>query len=174
MKMIHFLFCLIFLISSITFAEESLSTSDPTPTEKRSIVVMPMLNVVVPGLTQFIDGEPKKTSVFLSAALSSIVLYRVTQESIHHFKQSDSERYHSYRDNQRANEIAMSLGKHASFISLYDGFLTLVEYYQTEGKYLFLPQDQNLEFIHKAPFNFSYLKNATTWAPLLLAVGLGV
>ena len=115
-----------------------------------------------------------QTSVFLSAALSSIVLYRVTQESIHHFKQSDSERYHSYRDNQRANEIAMSLGKHASFISLYDGFLTLVEYYQTEGKYLFLPQDQNLEFIHKAPFNFSYLKNATTWAPLLLAVGLGV
>ena len=67
--MIHFLFCLIFLISSITFAEESLSTSDPTPTEKRSIVVMPMLNVVVPGLTQFIDVEPKKTSVFLSAAL---------------------------------------------------------------------------------------------------------
>lgn len=172
MRSLKLVFLVVFLLSSSVLAEEI--EQDKIVDEKRSIVLLPLLNVILPGFTQVVDGEPGKASLFFGTALTGFLINGAARRNLEEFRQSDSERYHSYRDNQRAEGIGEALIKHASYVSLYDGFLTRVKDYQAEGKYLFLPNEQNLESIHKAPFNFQYMKRATTWIPFLLAVGLGV
>lgn len=167
-RIISFLF---FFINNSAFCEE---LKPVELTEKRSIVFLPLLNMILPGFTQVVDGEPGKAAVFFGTNLAGFLTMEMAQRNIEDFNRSDSERYHSYRDNQRVKGIGEALIKYASSVSLYDGFLTRVKDYQANDQYLFLPKDQNLESIHKAPFNFEYMKRPTTWIPVLLAAGLGM
>lgn len=171
MKLFKVTFSLIFFLQNIAFSDE-LPIIEVK--EKRSILFLPLLNIALPGLTQAIDGDGGKASIFFGTALTGILIENAAHEKLEAFRQSDSERYHGYRDNQRAERIGNSIAKHATFVSLYDGFLTRVKDYQIDNQYLFLPKEQNLESIHMAPLHFQYMTRSTTLIPFLIAVGLGV
>lgn len=172
MKLFKIIFLFIFFTGNLVIAEDQIQNNPAS--EKRSIIFAPLLNAIIPGYTQLVDGESGKASIFFGAYLAGIFADSTARRNIKEFNESDSKRYHWYRDNQRVEGISNALVKQASLVSLYDGFLTRVTDYQSDGQYLFLPKDQNLESIHKAPFNFQYMKRATTWVPFLLAIGLGV
>ncbi|MBC7417669.1 MAG: CPBP family intramembrane metalloprotease, partial [Pedobacter sp.] len=142
--------------------------------EKRSIILFPLLTAIVPGLGQAIDGEYQKSGSLLGLSISGFLIANEAHKRQEAFLASDSYRHHSYRDNVRAELFGMTMYKHAAGVALYDSFLTRVQDYHREGKYLFLPEKQNLESIHKAPFTFTYLSRPTTFLPLLLAFGLGI
>lgn len=142
--------------------------------EKRSIIWFPLATALVPGLGQAIDGEYKKSASLMGLSITGILIANEAHKKQKTFLESDSTRYHSYRDNARAELFGNSIYKHAAGVALYDSFLTRVPDYHRDGKYLFLPEKQNLESIHKAPFEFSYISRPTTFIPLVIGLGLGI
>lgn len=80
--------------------------------------------------------------------------------------------YNHYEDNEVQQRVGNSMYLQAGLMSAYDTFNSRVKAYQAEGRYQFLPKEQNALDLLKAPFHFSYMKRATTWIPFLLSLGL--
>lgn len=167
-KLIVSFFLVLFFFTQ-GWAEEQ-SASD----EKRSIVIFPFITAFVPGLGQAIDGEYKKSGSLLGLSISGFLIASEARQRKKNFLESDSVRFHSYRDSERAESFGNAMYKHAAGIALYDSFLGRVSDYHSDGKYLFLPEKQNIESIHKAPFEWRYLGRPTTFIPLMIGFGLGI
>ena len=145
---------------------------DVVSDEPRSIILFPVLTALVPGLGQAIDGQYLKSASLLGLTLSGVLIAEDAREKQKTFLESDSLRFHGYRDIQHAVSVGSAMTKHAFGIALYDSFLNRVSDYHHVGKYQFLPEKQNLKSIHTAPFEFSYLSRPTTFIPLVVGFGL--
>ena len=163
-----------FFLVLLFFVNAIAQSVQPNPVlEKRSIFFVPLLSGLFPSFGQFKDGEAKKGIIILGFAATGILIADEAKKRQKEFLQSDSLGWHGYNDNVRAEEFGLGMFKHAGQFSLYESFLNRVEDYKAEGKYLFLPVEQNLESIHKAPFKFEYLTRWTTFVPLLLGLAGG-
>lgn len=149
------------------------------PPEKRSLVLIPALNIALPGLGELIDGEYSRAAAYFGLALTSVSLYSKADSDILNMYYMDGFDPHRYRDVVDTRWIANSLGS-ISMISVYDTFSRRVPTYQADGGYAFLPRaagdgsDQRIQKILKAPFQFHYLQRWTTWVPFLVAIGGGL
>lgn len=141
--------------------------------ERKSLALVPATNIILPGLTQALDGETKKSWFFASYALLGLTINNLATTQKNEFLNSESGSYNHFRDLERTEVLGSSIYKHASFLSVYDTFSTRVSSYKKDGKYLFLPADQTLETISKAPMQFHFLSRWTTWLPFVMAIYFG-
>lgn len=167
-------FILFFCIASLTLnplgrAEETA----PAVIEKKSLFWIPTLSVILPGLGQGIDGENAKSVLLGGLGFSGILIaadgYRKEQNYLNGTGPAD---YNYYEDTQLQQRAGNSMYINAGFLSGWDNFNHRVKAYQAEGKFQFLPKEQSVSDLLKAPFHFSYMTRPTTWIPFLLSMGL--
>jgi len=109
----------------------------------------------------------------VSPGRSGLGILLSSQEKIDEFVKSDSTHFHHYRDLQRERQIGQAMLGHSMMLSLYDSFSTRSAMAKTNGEYLFLPENQNVDSILKAPLKFEYLKRWTTFIPFSIAMLVG-
>ncbi len=163
----HSYFFLILLLISGT------ATADEQTFENPSTVVVPAFSYFVPGLGSFLEEDYSRGLRFLSYGVTGLSLHLSSQQKIDDFMQSDSLHFHHYRDLQREREIGRAMLGHSMTLSLYDSFSSRAIKSKANGKYLFLPENQNIESVLKAPFDFGYLSRWTTFVPFSLAILVG-
>lgn len=141
--------------------------------EKKSLFWMPLASIVLPGLGQAIDGETGKFLLFAGQGTAGIlVAAEGRQKEKDYLKGPDLD--DNYRqDTKLQQDIGSSAFTNAGLISAFDTFNRRVKVSQKEGQFRFLPQEQDLATLYRAPFDFSYMKKPTTWIPFLLAMGIG-
>jgi uncharacterized protein len=158
----HAAFLLAFLLVTVAKSEE-----------KPSVVLVPSLSFFVPGLGSYLDGDYIKGSKFFGYFLTGLGISTAAEERIDDFFKSGSLSFHHYQDLARESEIGRHMMKHSETLSLYDSFLSRAKIRKDSGEYTFLPENQNVESISKAPFDFTYLKRPTTYIPFAVAILLG-
>lgn len=154
---------------------ENPASLEPAEISKpRSEIWMPLTNILWPGLSQAIDGQYGKSAAYASYAAAGWWLRsEVRQRRSESLEDQDALRFHHLRDLKNFEDLSYLINYHAVFLSAYDSFRLRVGDHQAKGKYQFLPKEQSINDILKAPFSFSYLKRPTTWVPFLVAIGVG-
>lgn len=160
------------LLAFVLFSGATLRAEIPM-LEKPSVVVVPAFSFVIPGLGSFLEKDYSKGFKLLGYGATGLGILLSSLEKIDDFQESDSTHFHHYRDLQRERNIGQSMLGHSMMLSLYDSFLSRATKAQSNSEYLFLPQDQNIDSILKAPFKFDYLFRWTTLLPLSLAIMVG-
>jgi len=138
--------------------------------EKRSVTLVPVASFFLPGLGSFLEEDYSKGAKFLGYFGAGLGVLLSTEQRIKEFNKSDSLNFHHYRDLQREQDIGRAMAAHSMMFSLYDSFLSRVEDHKSDGKYLFLPKDQTINSVLKAPIKFEYMKRWTTYVPFSLAL----
>jgi hypothetical protein len=156
---------LIFFLSAPVLAQTETSAAD-----KKSLLIVPAVSYFLPGFGQALDGEYTKAALFFGYFGLGIVTASEARHRMDDFEQSPSLGFHHYRDLKDFRQTGQAMSKHASGLSVFDSFNSRVHAYQEAGQYGFLPKDQNLETVLKAPFQFRHLAKWTTWVPFLAAM----
>lgn len=149
------------------------ASADEQELVKPSVVVVPALSYLIPGLGSFLDEDYSKGFKFLSYGATGLGLFLSSQKKIDDFIQSDSTHFHQFRDLQRERQIGQAMFGHSMMLSLYDSFSSRAIKSKANNEYLFLPENQNMESILKAPFKMDYLSRWTTLIPFSLAILVG-
>ena len=166
MKLYALILTILFIANkSVAIADESI--------KKPSLILVPAFSYLLPGLDSFIAEDYSKGFKLLGYGATGLGLLLSSQEKIDNFVKSDSSHFHHYRDLQRERQIGQAMLGHSMMLSLYDSFSTRAEKAKANGEYLFLPENQNIDSILKAPFKFEYLKRWTTIIPFSIAVLVG-
>jgi hypothetical protein len=141
--------------------------------EKKSLFWTPLASIFLPGFGQEMDDEHTKSILLAGQGISGILIAsNALQKQVDYNKTPVLDE--NYQQDIRLQLlIGGSMYTNAGLLSAFDVFNSRLKAYQAEGKFEFLPHNQNLTDLYKAPFHFSYLKKSTTWIPFLIAMGLG-
>jgi membrane protease YdiL (CAAX protease family) len=138
--------------------------------EKKSLILVPAVSFFLPGFGTALDQNYQKASLLLGYAISGYFIQREGQRRMDEFIHNDSGAFHSYRDSVAVRNFGQEMWGHAGMLSTFDTFTSRLAEHQKEGKYLFLPKEQNLESVLKAPFQFTYMSRMTTLIPFAMAM----
>ena len=126
--------------------------------EKPSVIFVPAFSFLIPGLGSFLEEDYSTGFKLLGYGVTGLGLSISSQEKIDDFAKSDSTHFHHYRDLQRERQIGQAMLGHSMMLSLYDSFSSRATKSKATGEYSFLPANQNVDSILKAPFKFEYMK----------------
>lgn len=171
---------------SATVAVGDVFTPPREPTRPRSDILMPLTNLVLPGLDQWWEGQYP-----YGAAYSGIWLggqtYAVTVAARNDLdgqirKQRDAaEGRGDDRSDVSLDEKDVTVRKYllgqlvaqgASGFSTWHSFRTAAASRRELGQYGFLPADEGPVELMLAPFDPSHLRESTTWVPLVVGSAL--
>ncbi len=150
-----------------------IAVADEQPAGEPSTILMPAFSYFIPGLGSFFEKDYSRGFKFLGFGVAGFGINQAAQERINDFWNSGSTHYNHYRDLQAERIIGGAIYAESQMLSLYDSFSFRAFKSRTNGKYLFLPENQNVESILKAPFKFAYLRRWTTFVPFTLAILAG-
>lgn len=142
-----------------------------------SLVFFPFASYLLPGLGQYINGQTGAGLVYSSTAViglgvASSAANRLKEEPLRNEQRDDLDSrdplVRQYLWGLKTYDLAGSL-------SLYHSFHSMLVERRLQGEFKFLPQEsERVDELLLAPFDFSYLKRASTWLPLGLGLGLVV
>lgn len=122
------------------------------------------------------DNETAKSLTFAGVGFTGVFIaadaYQKEEKYLSDLEVSGKSDFNYHEDIRLQQLIGNSMYIHAGFMSGWDTFNSRVKAYQAEGKFQFLPKEQSVTELLKAPFHFSYMTRATTWIPFLLSLGL--
>jgi membrane protease YdiL (CAAX protease family) len=158
-------------------AETEVAETDAAPTPSPSPASgggptsdfwLPMGSLVVPGLGQYVHGDPRAGLAFTATAFGGILAGSalIGDEALDDVELTTSS------PREQWGLAFLSTGQSALFLSAYDSFHRAVPELQRRGEYGFLTHHEPTERLFTAPSALSYAKRRTTWIPMGLAAAL--
>lgn len=136
-----------------------------------SLFWIPLTNYLIPGVGLAFDQRYGLGAFYLGLGALGTYLQLAKQKELDRIESHWPIRWDNRQDVRRWKDIGGALYKNAALISLYDSFSERVKIHKQAGKYLFLPENQSVEELALAPFQFKYLARPSTYLPLLLVFG---
>lgn len=163
------------------FADESPAYKSPfalryKKTKPRNFWLFPGLSFILPGLDQLIEGQWYSGAAYAGAYWGGIagqVNYGLQLselvESRRFKEQSKQEKANELKFNETARRAALAaqISLASSSFSAYHSFRTAVRSQKPYGRFAFLRHEESPADLLLAPFEFSHLKKATTYVPLM-------
>ncbi len=150
------------------------------PDTPRSDVFLPIVSFILPGFGQWWHGQPTYGAVYSGAGIMGFRYATETssREHLAHAQEVAKDKAEKYgnKDNPYdVNDVAarkfaygMQIYQTAGGMSAFHAFRTAVKTRQNKGQYDFLTQEETPLEIMLAPFDFKYLKRASTYTPLAI------
>lgn len=155
------------------------------PKRRRSDLLAPIFSLLLPGLDQWIEGQTVSALAYSGLAAGSLVYYAEVERNDHvrehqlqlrreaEAKGDEKVKTIDQRDvAYRKYILGALLYQGAGGFSSYHAFRSAVRSRQHLGQYQFLTTEESPTDLLKAPFNFSYIKRASTYVPLAIGLGL--
>jgi membrane protease YdiL (CAAX protease family) len=117
-------------------------------------------SLLLPGLGQYVQGQPLEGAAFTGAALSGYSLYNAGDRAL-----ADATDLPRTAAGQRSL-LGIQLAGGAGMLSAYESFRHALPRFQEEGKYGFVERLQPSSALFAAPFDFRLLSRWTTWVAL--------
>jgi membrane protease YdiL (CAAX protease family) len=163
-------------------AETSWFTPADDPEVPRNLYWRPVVSLLLPGFDQYAQGHTQSGLVYSSVWAGSWIWYtdrarrlRNLREDMHWDQWTETQRmdYQQHEELPRQTTLAMQYITSVGAMSAWHSFRSGVETHRASGRFSFLEQEETPMDLLAAPFEFSHLKQKTTWIPLLIAAGIG-
>ncbi|HYX31634.1 MAG TPA: CPBP family intramembrane glutamic endopeptidase [Oligoflexus sp.] len=181
MKILCSLMFQLFWVSSL-FAEASWFTPADAPKEPQNVYWRPLVSLLLPGFDQYAQGHYTSGLLYSSAWIGANVWYQDRLERLEDdqdamqwdlWSERQQDDYRNHRELPRQATLAGQYITAVGAMSAWHSFRSAVETQKPLGRYEFLQTEETPMDLLAAPFQFSHLQRSTTWAPLLIAAGLG-
>ncbi|MBT4761581.1 MAG: CPBP family intramembrane metalloprotease [Bdellovibrionaceae bacterium] len=145
-----------------SFWQEAFSLDLPFEKEvPRSYFWPQVATFILPGFDQWYEGQDSAGTFYTGLAVSGLALSLTTV--------SYDENNYAYYETDAMEELSIIGGKTyqtAASLSAYASFRSSVRTQKPMGNFLFLKQEETVDELMLAPFDFSMIKRPTTYIPL--------
>lgn len=147
-------------------APDTASVGAPDKAPRGAQFLIPLGSVLVPGLGQYLHGEPLTGAAYTGAALTGLLVAANVGAST-----ANAVDFPRAGRDQLAAEAA-HVYQTAGFLSAWDAFHRAIPALQREGKYEFLTTREDLGDLLTAPFETEFLGRWTTWVNLAFTAAM--
>ncbi len=134
------------------------------PSVPRSYFWSPVFCFFLPGIDQWYEGQTTQAGLYTGVAILGSVTEVWAAETYRGLSGDD-------RITRRLlGEVGGQLSMASGSLSAYASFRSSVRTQQPQGRFLFLKQEEKVDELLGAPFDFSLMKRPSTFIPLLLII----
>lgn len=156
------------LIGSLAGATERFVPVYPTdPDRPRSMTWPLVFTTLLPGFDQWYEGQQTEGSILSGAAFGGLLL-----ASSARLEETGGDVLASRDDRVRSAVLGFQIYSAAGSFSAFHSFRSAAKTWPGQFEFMKTAENEGLDDLVSAPWDFSMLKRSTTWGALALAIGI--